>query len=339
MPPSLNRRLLLGAAASLPLLGTHPARAEDKSITILIWGTTWQLVMKDIAENFTAETGIHVQLQSQTTSGESLVKLTAMKADPTVDVWFTTSSVAERAVKDAALFADLPLGQMDNVKDVDANAHTARWIACYAYPLGIIYRPEMVKGTITGWEDLWSDRFVNQIGAPAPSSFQARMLLVAALLAGGGIDNVQPGFDKLKAWRKNIAFWYTSDAQSRKALAQGEIAVLIAPPSAAKTMRDQGVKVEMISPKPAPTLFDVMTIVKTSKQQMAAQFINYVLGAKSQSLIASKMEMQPVNHLAPIPAGLKAELPAAGDTVAFDENVVNAQFDRWSDTFKQTVLD
>ena len=339
MSMTLNRRLLLGAAASAPLIGARGARAAEKSLTILIWGTTWQAVMKGIAEEFTAATGIGIQVQTQTTSGESLVKLQAMKADPTIDVWFTTSSVAERAVKDTALFAEIPLAKLANAKDVDKDAQTAHWIAAYAYPLGIVYRPDMVKGTITGWEDLWSDRFVNQIGAPAPSSYQARMLLIATLLAGGSIDDVQPGFAKLKAWKKNVAFWYTSDAQARKALAQGEISVLIAPPSAAKSVRDQGAKVEMISPKPSPALFDVMTIVKTAKQEMAAQFIDFVVGANPQAQIASKMQMQPVNRLAPIPPELQAELPAPGASVSFDENVINARFDKWSDEFKQTVVE
>ena len=337
MPVTLRRRSLLGASASA-LVASH-ARAADRFITILIWGTTWQSVMKGIAEDFTAATGIGVQVQTQTTSGESLVKLQAMKADPTVDVWFTTSSVAERAVKDAALFAPIPLDKLANARDVDKDAQTAHWVAAYAYPLGIVYRPDMVKGPITGWEDLWSDRFVNQIGAPAPSSYQARMLLVATLLAGGSIDNVQPGFAKLKAWKKNVAFWYTSDAQARKALAQGEISVLIAPPSAAKTVRDQGVAVAMISPKPAPALFDVMTLVKTAKQDLALQFIDFVLGAQPQAAIASRMQMAPVNRLAPLPPELKAALPAPGASVSFDENVINARFDAWSDEFKQAVVE
>lgn len=337
MSIELKRRHILGFAAAAPFLA-RPAFAAD-SITVLIWGTTWQSVMKDIAANFTTATGINVVVQTQTTSGESLAKLQAMKGSPAVDVWFTTSSVAERAVKDGDLFVDLPMTAIGNAKDVDRGAMTSRWIAAYAYPLGIIYRPDMVKEPITSWEDLWSDRFVNKIGAPAPSSYQGRMLLIATLLAGGDITNVEPGFAKLKAWKKNVAFWYTSDAQARKALAQGEIAVLIAPPAGAKTVRDQGAPVKMISPKPAAAMFDVMTMLKTPKQEMAARFIDYVLRADSQSSIGVKMEMEPVNRLASIPAVLKESLPAPGDSVTFDENVVNAQIDAWSTRFKQLVLE
>ena len=228
MSRPISRRLILGSAAALPLIQATSARAADQ-ITILIWGTTWQLVVKEIADKFTAATGIGINLTTQTTGGESLIKLQAMKADPTVDVWFTTSSVAERAVKDGDLFADLPTAEIPNLAQVEPGAKTPRWVGAYGYPLGIVYRPDLVKAPITQWEDLWNPAFANQIGAPAPSSYQGRMLLIAALLAGGSIDNVDPGFAKLKAWKNNVAFWYTSDAQARKALAQGEIAVLIAP--------------------------------------------------------------------------------------------------------------
>jgi spermidine/putrescine-binding protein len=337
MVQTLGRRSFIVSAASLPLLLSASARAQGQSITILIWGTTWQLVMKGIAEKFTAATGIAVNLVTQTTGGESLVKLQAMKADPTVDVWFTTSSVAERAVKDADLFADLPEALIPNLKNVYPDAVKPRWVGAYAYPLGIVYRPDLVKQPITSWGDLWSSRFVNQIGVPAPSSYQARMLLLATLLGGGSIDNVEPGFAKLKELSKNVAFWYTSDAQARKALAQGEISVLIAPPSGAKTVRNQGVEVTMISPKPAPVLYDVMTLVKTKRQDLGARFIDFVLSTDSQVQIATDMENKPVNRFAPISDRLKAELPNDGDTVAFDEDVVNSRIDAWSDRFKQVV--
>jgi putative spermidine/putrescine transport system substrate-binding protein len=338
MSRTIGRRLVLGSAAALPLVRAGAARAEGQSITVLIWGTTWQLVMKGIAEKFTAATGIAVNLMTQTTGGESLIKLQAMKADPTVDVWFTTSSVAERAVKDGDLFADLPVASMPNMANVEAGAKTKRWVGAYGYPLGIVYRPDLVKAPITQWEDLWGPAFVNQIGAPAPSSYQGRMLLIAALLAGGSIENVDPGFAKLKAWGKNVAFWYTSDAQARKALAQGEIAVLIAPPSGAKSVRDQGAQVTMICPKPAPLLYDVMTLVKTKQQALGAKFIDFVIGADSQSAIALNMENEPVNRLASVSDRVKAQLPKPGDGVSFDEDVVNAHIDAWSDKFKQAVL-
>jgi putative spermidine/putrescine transport system substrate-binding protein len=196
----------------------------------------------------------------------------------------------------------------------------------------------MVSKPITSWEDLWDKSFANKIGLPGPTSYQARMILTATLLAGGSIDNIEPGLQKLRALKDNVAFWYTSDAQARKALAQGDIALLVAPPAGAKMVRDQGAKVEMICPKPATGLFDVMTLLNGPKQEMGAAFINYVINQTSQEIIANTMQNAPVNTHAELSPILKAELPKPGDSVFFDETIVNKDFDGWVARFNQVVL-
>jgi putative spermidine/putrescine transport system substrate-binding protein len=335
---SIGRRAVLAASSMLPLARAGGAQAEDRKITLLTWGTNWALGIDQIAANFTRDSGISVELVTQTVSGESLVKLQAMKGHPTVDVWFTTSSVAERAVTDHDLFAALPADKMSNWNDVAEAARHERWVGGYGYPLGIVWRPDMVSKPITSWEDLWDKSFANKIGLPGPTSYQARMILTATLLAGGSIDNIEPGLQKLRALKDNVAFWYTSDAQARKALAQGDIALLVAPPAGAKMVRDQGAKVEMICPKPATGLFDVMTLLNGPKQEMGAAFINYVINQTSQEIIANTMQNAPVNTHAELSPILKAELPKPGDSVFFDETIVNKDFDGWVARFNQVVL-
>src|SRR4029079_19598915 len=110
-----------------------------------------------------------------------------------------------------------------------------------------------------------------------PSFHPGRMILVASLLDGGSIDNIDPGLAKLQAIKKNVAFWYNSDPQARKALAQGEVSVMVTSSSTIKTLADQGVVVKMVSPKPAPIIFEGVTILKGGKEDLAAQFVNYVI--------------------------------------------------------------
>ncbi len=209
-----------------------------------------------------------------------------MKGHPSVDVWFTTDSVAVRAVKDSDMFSDLPTAKISNWGDVPDNAKRARWVGFYGYPVGIIYRNDQVKTPITAWEDLWSPAFKGKLGVPAPSSYQGRVMLIAALLAGGNIDNIEPGLQKLKALRDNVVFWYTSDAQARQALAQGEVSVLVGPTQALRVPREAGVPVTMVSPKPTPLMFDVMTLVKSGKEEMAAQFMDFLLSPEIQGRVS-----------------------------------------------------
>jgi putative spermidine/putrescine transport system substrate-binding protein len=334
-------RAVIGAIVVAALLAgaQHaPAQAQDKRITLLIWSSTWNGVMKGLAEKFTKETGIGVDIEIQASSMEGLAKLQAMRGKPTVDVWFTAAGVAQLAGATPGLLASMPVDQMSNWRDLIPGATTPMFAAAYYFPFGIVYRPDLVPGgKITSWDELWGPGFANKIAAPTPPVFQGRMLLVAALLNGGSIDNIDPGIAKLQQLKKNVAFWFSSDPQARKALAQGEVAVMVTSSSTIKTLADQGVKVEMISPKPAPILFEGMTILKTGKEQMAAQFVNYLIGAEAQSVITEVWNMGPVNKKV-APAGKFASiLPKPGDQVTFDDAVVNERLGRWTDLFNANV--
>ena len=335
MARQVGRALVLGMAMAALVAGA--ANAQDKKITIMLWGTTWQGVVQKASEDFTKQTGIKIDFASQTTSGEGLTKLQAMKAHPTVDVWFTTDSVAVRAVKDADMFSPLPTTTMSNWGAVPDNAKSARWIGFYGYPVGIVYRTDLVKTPITAWEDLWGPAFKSKLGVPAPSSYQGRVILIASLLAGGNIDNIEPGLQKLKALRDNVVFWYTSDQQARLALAQGEIAVLIGPTQALRVPREAGVPVTMVSPKPAPMMFDVMTLVKAGKEDLGAQFINFLLSPEIQGRVSEILLAAPTNQKAGMSDIIKAAQPKPGDAVTFDEDKVNQYFSNWNDRFNAEV--
>jgi putative spermidine/putrescine transport system substrate-binding protein len=330
---------IAGAFASMILfsVGNIARAADTKSITVLTWGTTWQTAIQPASEMFEKATGIKVNVVTQSSSGEGLVKLQAMKDKPTIDVWFTTSSVAERAAEDQKLFAPLPSKEMKNWGDVIPGATNADYVAAYYYPLSIIYRPDMVSTPITSWQQLWDQKYKNKLGIPNMSMFQGRMLLVAALINGGSETNVDPGFDALKRLKPNVVMFYGSDAQARQALAQGEIAVLVAPPSQAKRMTDQGIKVSVISPQPTPMMYDVMMLVRSGNEPLAAKFIDFMIGQDAQHLISERLNMGPVNRNVPPAESLKAALPKSGDGVTFSEQKLNLNIGPWTERFNKEV--
>ena len=331
----LGRRFAFALALAASLCGGS-AGAQNQ-ITIQIWGTTWQSVMQSLAGEFEKSTGIKVVPVTQASSGEGLVRLQNMRDAPTIDVYFTTSSVAERAVTDKKLFLPLPKAALSNLGNVIAGASAESWVAAYYYPVSIIWRPDLVKQPITSWSDLWDPRFAKKLGIPSVNMYQARMLLVAALLNGGSVTNVEPGFAALQKLKPNVALFYSSDAAARQALAQGEIAVLIGPPSQAKRMRDQGVPVDIVSPKPAPMLFDVMTLVNTPRAVQAARLIDFVLSKSSQDQISEKLNMAPVHKDSKPAAEVARALPKSGDAVAFDEGPINANIAAWNERFNREV--
>lgn len=330
------KRIIQTTSVAVALLFGYPAAAEE--ITVQAWGSTWDMGLRAIADAFTAETGITVVSVPQASSTEGLVKLQGMKPTPTIDVWFTTASVAARAEKDTELFSPIDPASITNGPHLIKGAETNFWVAAYYYPMSIVYRPDMVDAPITGWKDLWDPKFANQLAVPPMEMYQARMLLVASLINGGGIDDVEPGFAALKQLSPNVATWYQSDSDGRKALAMGEASVLVAPPALAKAVADDGVEVKIVSPNPTPVMFDVMMLVNTPKKEAGAKFIDYVVSAKSQALLAVEQNVGPVNNAAEPPKDVVEAMPIEADQVTFDEEKINANVAAWTERFTAEVV-
>ncbi len=311
--------------------------ADTPSINVMMWGTTWQSSLKNASDDFTKETGIKVNLVTQASSGEGLVKLQTMKSKPTVDVWFTTASVAQNAVEDTTLFATLPTNEMPNLKEMTEGSATKSYTAIYGYPISIVYRTDLVKTPINEWTDLWNKSFEGKIALPAMTIYQGRSLMMASMSHGGSATNADKGFAMLKELKPNVAMFYNSDAQARTALAQGEISVLISPPSQGKRIADAGLPVKVISPKPAIMNFDVATIIHSGKEKLAAQYINFLIGKNINQSLAANLNMAPVNKNAMPSELLKLQLPKEEDKVVLDEQYVNEHIDEWVKRFNSEI--
>lgn len=336
------RKLFPALAASLAITfafgAVTPASAQDKEITVLIWGTTWKSGFVDVTEKFTKETGIKVDYVTQASSGEGLVKLQAMRAKPTIDVWFTTASVAQRASAEGNLLAPLPKASMSNLNMLTPGLAADKYAAVYTYPLSIIYRTDRVDAPITSWADLWEPRFAHKLAVPGMDMYQGRILMIASV-AGSEPKNVDKGFEMLNKLKPNVAVFYSSDAQARQALAQGEVAVLVSPPSQAKRMTDAGVPVKVVSPKGTPMNADVMTIVGgTGKEAMAAQYINFMLSKAANEAISAGVSMAPANRESKAPEALVAILPKPDDALILDEEVINKNIGTWLQRFNRDIV-
>jgi putative spermidine/putrescine transport system substrate-binding protein len=324
-------------AVTACLLGqTSGARAQQQ-IAVMAWGTSWIQGLTAISDEFTKTTGIKVIPVTQSGSSDGYARLKSMRDAPTIDVWFSTASLASRATQDKKLFAPIPASALSNAKNLVQGARTDTWVAAYYYPLSIIYRPDLVKKPITSWKDLWDPSLANSLAVPDVETYAGRMLLVASLTHGGTMQNTDPGFKALSGLRPNIAMFYGSDSDARRALAQGDVSVLVGPPSQLKPLVDAGVKVKALSVQPAPMMFDVMTVVNTKNQAAAMKFIDFVLSPQAQSIITRQYFMGPVNDTVQAAPALAAILPKQADQVSFDETYVNDHIGAWNERFKSEI--
>lgn len=326
------RAILLAACALL-----MPSMSHAEALTVQIWGSTWQSLVEPASKRFEEATGIKVNVVTQSTSGEGLAKLQAQRSNPTVDVWFTTNSVAATASKDRELFAKIPLDKVPNTAGLIPGSYNENWVAMYYYPIGIIYDADATPFKITKWEDLWSPEVGKSIIAPSMSIYQGSLLMIANKINGGTIDNVDPGFKALEKLNKNVALYYTSDSQARQSFAQGEGKILIGQSAHYRRLKDEGLNVKLITPAPAPMYFDAMMMVNGKNQENAAKFINFIASESEQAALAKAEYMTPVHANVELPKSLAATTPADDARMVLDDLKIADQISSWIARFEGIV--
>lgn len=312
-----------------------PAFAQDKEITVQIWGSTWENGIRAISEQFEAETGIKVKAVTQSSSGEGLVKLRSEREAPSVDVWFATNTIASEAAQDQELFVKLPQDKLANKEELISGAISDDWLAIYYYPMGIVYDADAVPVPPTSWEDLWKPEFKGQIIAPAMSIYSGSFLTVANTINGGTNEDFAPGFEALGRLNDNVSLYYSSDSQARQSIVQGEGSILIGQSSHMNAIAKEGLNMKMISPKPAPMYFDVMMMTNGDSQDEAAQYLNYIISKGAQEAMLSSVNMPPVNKNVALPPELAANLPADGDGFVMDGKLVLDNVSDWTVRFDE----
>ncbi|MDB5376226.1 MAG: transporter substrate-binding protein [Rubritepida sp.] len=262
------------------------ANAQANRIAVSIWGGSWRdMVQKQVAEKFTAETGATVEFQTGGTV-DRLNRARLSRAAPEADLTFTTSHFGWLYANDG-LYETLDLSKVPNAAHLVEQAkispfHLGTW--AYVYTIG--YRPDLLPGvTFESWGDLWKPNMLNKIAAP---DFDPRHIIVAAAgLEGGDASTWERGQARLRALRPNFRAFYTNDANSQQLIGSGETPVQVILSMNAHHMVNEGINVRLAIPKEGAVLgVDTIAIMKGSrKQELAYRFINTCLDAGVQGAI------------------------------------------------------
>ena len=338
------RRLVQGALAGLVGLAlvagaVRPAGAATE-IVFLSWGGLYHDIFRPVADDFEKETGIKVTFAVQAGAKDGLNKLMAQRNNPQVDVWASIEGTA-KAAAEAGLLSELKVEQIPNLAAIPKQYVTPTAAAIWLSPRGIFYRRDLVPFEITKWEDLWDPRLEGKVG----TSFvldTGNFLVMAALINGGSEKNIEPGFEKMKQLKPNLALFYKTDPESIKFLEAGEIAVAgwgILP----NVYRHlgPGSKYRFVMPAKPQFLANIpVSIVKGrgADQEAAAQkFVNFLLSKPAQEKMVAVAGTIPANPAAKPPDTIKDMIPPLDHVYQIDWGVVNANYSRWEDRWNREV--
>ena len=242
-----------------------------------------------VAEDFEAETGIRVIIDTYDTAEEMYTVLENNAT--TYDCICTSDYMIERMISNDML-ADLNydnIPEIDNIGDIylektevfdPGHAHSVPYQAGVA---GILYNTKMVGDTeIDSWEDLWDEKFADQMVMPdsVRDAFMIALRKLGYSINSTDEKEIKAAADELKK-QKPLVYKYANDS-ARDLLADGSAAVGVVWNGEYAYTKDLNEDVEFIVPKEGSEFFiDSWVIPKEAiNKEHAEAWINYLCKAE-----------------------------------------------------------
>jgi ABC-type Fe3+ transport system substrate-binding protein len=126
-------------------------------------------------------------------------------------------------------------------------------------------------------------------------------------------------------------------------LVQGQAWITVNGSPRAALLQDRGVPVVAAFPKEGASFFpNYLEAIKNAPHPKAAQlFINYMLGAEAQPIIAKGFVVLPANKTVPLPDSLKGKVPEGDDftrLIRLDRITMNEKLDNWTERWDREVM-
>lgn len=261
------------------LFGNTSVAAQDKK-KITVYMPSPAGLAEKLAEAFTEETGIEVEL-FQGTTGEITARLEAEAANPVADVVILASWTDGLRMKKDDKIASYEL-KADNIVDgwVDKDNTLFGYSAS---AVGVIYNTDQYPKLEADWADFAKEEYKDNIAFPDAEKSGAAKDFLAAYVENNGWDNFE-------AIAKNGLVIPGANKAAMEAVTTGEVGILIGGVdyNAYKAKKD-GEPLDIYYPKggtianPRPA----MIMKDAPNPELAQQFIDFLFTDKAQELVVN----------------------------------------------------
>lgn len=288
----MKTRCLLAIGA----LAASPAFAQDKTLTISVYGVAQDAYRDALYAPFEAQCGCTLVVEAGNSS-ERLAKLEANAARPVVDVIaFSDANALEAVNKD--LIA--PLSGLTNLPDIYEFARDPvggnMAVGYTFYGTSIVYRSDEV--TVDSWLDLFSEDLAGYVALPNIATTQGPVTLMMLQRALGKDDpEFTDAIDLVAAHKDDVVTFYERGSQIPQLLQQEEILAAVVGRFGWANIAKLGLPVAWAQPKEGQTGgMNVLSMVKGTQQpELAQDFIDYWLSSDVQQKLAEGLVDSPVN--------------------------------------------
>ena len=334
--------------AALTVVGCcGAAQAEEKTLYVAGFGGTYEQVMRrDVIPAFEKTNGVRVQYVSGN-STDTLAKLQAQRGNQQIDAIIVDDGPGYQAVS-LGFCAQLEPGDVYNDVAPVMRFSSNKAVGIGLVGTGLAYNTKIFAENgwpaPTSWADLRDPKFKNRlIVPPISNSYGLHALIAQAELAGGGVNNIEPGF---KAFigdvGQNALAYEPSSAKMTESFQSGQVVLAVWGSGRAQALADTGFPVGFVYPKEGGyALGGVACPVAGAKNPKEAQaFVRYMLSPPVQLVMATSAGNGPANVTVKLPPDVAAKVPYGDDirTIkAVDWNVVNAKREEWTKRWNREV--
>lgn len=299
MNRTISALLLAGTLGAL----TSPALAQECKLRVTTWGGSYQKTYESVAAGFEKAHNCKIEWVVGA-SPDHLVKARLGQVDVA-----TNTLLNSIAGEKEGLWLALDKAKIPNMANLYPNAvHSPYTVFVNVGDYVLAYNADKVKAAPASWDELWKPDYKNHVVIYGFEHIPTLSLTVQqAERNGGGIDNIQPGLDKMAALIKSGNLIGSLDVESQMvSLFQTQDAWLgMLATGRMKELLEKGAKNVKFA-RPAEGTFPLIStinITKAAKDPAKAQaFVDYVLSPEVQIAFATRNLYAPTVQNAPIPA-------------------------------------
>ena len=271
-------------------------------------------------------------------------KILAEKENPQADVFASGQEIIPEAMKNG-LLAKLNLENIPNAEFLHDWALVMKdnALGYSVTAVGFGYNPDYFgDNPPTSWADLWRPDLQGKTALLAIGhSHMPALLIVAAELNGGGVDDIQKGLDYLAQLKPAAQGYFYTDWQAQ--FDAGDIVLAVDFDEYINYMKSIGSNIKFVLPKEGGlgNITNLSVVAGTKHQDVAEAFINVYLSKDVQAALASELLNAPSRNDVEISPEIDELLAAYGaslDNVRFfDPNLIAEHRGEWTELLNNQV--
>lgn len=329
--------LLAQAGTARPVTAAAPApKLEESMVFAGLGGTVQNGLQKCAIDGFQKKYNVRVEYLPAQPS-QTLAKVVAQRTRPTIDVMWSSNAEAYRGFK-AGVFVPITPKLVPNLANIDPKfkpqPNTGAMIGTGLYGIGYNAKVFKEKGWAppVAWKDLWDPKFKGHVGIYSITVPVGQgTLAAAALINGGSVANIDPGFASLAKLKPNLYTIFTTAPQFDTAFLDEHVWIGAVNAARMVDQKHLGNPIDFIQPEEGVVASNIhLEIIKDAPHPAAAAaFVDWMLSKEVQSCMPTEVGYSPVVGGISVPRNLEVYYSAKGKVLPIDWDGMQERLADW----------